>query len=271
MDNSKFIQHKNIELEYFSKGKGSTAVICFHGFGRNAHDFFDLNYPTNIKVISVNLIFHGNSKFGEKHYGQNQILSDNDLSICIEKIIPEEKIKSAYLIGYSLGGKVALSVLASQKISLKGILLFAPDGFKRNPWYWFANQTMVGQSLHQASIKNPWIFNAFLNASRSLKLASRRQNNFAKEQMGTAQKRELVYRIWRTHGKLGPDLKRVANQLEQGVVKMKIILGVYDKIIPSKPIVNWVNKQSKNCEVVLLKSGHVFSKEVLEEQIRNFI
>ncbi len=266
MNNYKLIESNSLQLEYFSEGHGSLALLCFHGFGRSAQDFRHLSGDINCKLIALNLPLHGNSVVQKN----NGIIEKQELLNAIKQLLIKEKVQSFYLLGYSLGGKVALSIAECSRLPLLGVLLFAPDGFKSNPWYWFASQTIIGERLNKQSINNPWVFLSFLKLSKRLKLASKRQVSFAQSQMSTIEKRKNVFGIWRSHKLLQPDLIKVSGTLADLGVELKIILGEYDKIIPLKPIECWVKKQN-NASLEVLKNGHVFSDETIREKVIKFL
>src|SRR5687767_11804703 len=64
--------YKNFSLEYLKIGNGSKIILYFHGYGKNAKEFFDYETGglTNFTVYSINFFHHGNSAYpGEKiHY-----------------------------------------------------------------------------------------------------------------------------------------------------------------------------------------------------------
>jgi len=264
VNNLEYLEYNNLKLSYLVKGSGSKGLICFHGFGRNATDFMALNLSSDLKIISINLPFHSESKFLEKDL--EKTFRKEDLRYCVSKLIENEKIESTFIVGYSLGAKAALCLIESNTIKVNGAVLFAPDGFKSNPWYWFASQTKIGESLNKMSIRKPWIFNAFLKLSKTVGFASERQLKFAEEQMYTIEKRELVYNIWRAHRKLKANLNEISSRIKLEHIPLKIVLGKFDKIIPASQIKKW-SSSSPPSVLIEEKCGHVIPVEIMERQI----
>jgi len=250
------------------KGTGSTGLICFHGYGRKADDFMPLNLPSGVKIISINLPFHSESQFEEKN--PEKTLWKEDLIHCVSKIIEDEKVESIFLVGFSLGAKAVLTLLETTKFSIQGAALFAPDGFKSNPWYWFASQTKFGEFLNRSSIRQPWVFNTFITISKIGGFASVRQLNFAKQQMDSAEKRELVFNIWRAHRKLNVNLNKIKSRIHREDILVRIILGRFDKIIPSIPIHKWVESSNESL-LIEEKCGHQIPIGIIEKHVLELI
>jgi pimeloyl-ACP methyl ester carboxylesterase len=53
-----------------------------------------------------------------------------------------ENLPAQYLLmGFSLDGRIALSVLELMPAGVSRLVLLAPDGLKINFWYWLSTQT----------------------------------------------------------------------------------------------------------------------------------
>jgi len=268
VNNLRILEYKTLKLSYLVKGTGSKGLICFHGYGRKADDFMALNLTSGIKIISINLPFHSESQFEEKN--PEKTLWKEDLIHCVSKIIKDEKVESIFLVGFSLGAKAVLTLLETTTFSIQGAVLFAPDGFKSNPWYWFASQTKFGEFLNRSSIRQPWVFNTFIKISKIGGFASERQLNFAKQQMDSAEKRELVFNIWRAHRKLNVNLNKVKSRIHREGILMRIILGRFDKIIPSVPIQKWVESSNESL-LIEEKCGHQIPIGIIEKHVLELI
>ena len=57
------------------------------------------------------------------------------------------------LIGFSLGGRMALSFLQANPEKVEKLILLAPDGLKVNFWYWLATQTCLGNKFFAFTLK----------------------------------------------------------------------------------------------------------------------
>ena len=66
------------------------------------------------------------------------------------------------VLGFSLGGRIALSLYQAQPENVEKLILLAPDGLIVNFWYWFSTQTWIGNNIFSFSMKYPGWFFAFL-------------------------------------------------------------------------------------------------------------
>lgn len=264
MDNLEYINTNNLNWSYLAKGDGNAAVICLHGFGRTANDFFHLNWKEELKIISLNLPLHGETNFTDNR--QISSIAKTEFYEVIRQIARRELIDEMYLVGYSLGGKIVLSLLEFEDLNIKGAYLFAPDGFKSNPWYRFASQTAFGEYLNKQNIKYPFIFYTIVTVSRILGLASKRQITYASHHTKDKQKRTRLFNIWKAHRNLSPNLQQVKHCLSESNIDLHIVLGKFDKIIPIEPIQKWSNGQ-KQVFLSIENCGHTFSNQLLEKYL----
>lgn len=270
MNNFKLISVNGLQLEYLRFGTGAKILFCFHGFGRNAGDFlaFENSLASHYQIISVNLFHHGNSFFPEGRLA-NKPMTFDELSHFFNALRKQEKVERFSLMGYSLGGKVALTLAQLFTPELDALYLAAPDGIKANPWYYFASQTKLGQTLNKKSISNPWIFDWFMKGSSALGLANKKQARFAQSNMLSEQKRQQVYNIWMTHRKIKPKLEVLERQLKFHEVNTLVFVGKFEKVIPVVPVKNFVERLGEYGSYVELDSGHQINFEMLGELIKN--
>ena len=63
----KKIHYKNSEIHYYLFGNGPQTVVCLHGYGESGHafGFLDTNATDLYTFYSIDLPFHGESKWKE--------------------------------------------------------------------------------------------------------------------------------------------------------------------------------------------------------------
>jgi len=267
LNNYKLLTDNGLKLEYITFGKGADTLVCFHGFGKEAKDFLVLEAAlgSHYTIHSVNLFYHGDSSFPDNRL-ENKPLELTELKLIFEQLRITENISTFSLAGYSLGGKVALAITALFPEKVKKLYLIAPDGIKANLWYHFASQTLLGQKLNKASIKNEWVFRSFMSLSSKLGLASKRQQRFAKSQMRSLEQRTKVYKIWMAHRKLSTQLKNLTQLINSNKIEVRIFVGKYDKIVPLVPIENFTKSLALS-SITYLNSGHEINLEIIGQKI----
>lgn len=264
MNKFQFLRYNDFIIEYAKFGNGNQILLCLHGFGRHASDFLPLEklLENSFTCIAINLFHHGNSKLLKPE----NTFSKSDLIAIIQQLCVHEKIPRFSLLAYSLGGKVALSIAESLPEKVNELFLFAPDGIKANPWYQFASQTFIGQSLNRINIHQPWIFTTLLQLSRWFNWASERQIEFAMRQMDSKAKRRNVFQIWKTYRLIQPQLPSLKHQLESHKIPCHFFVGKFDGIIPIQPILSFC-ETSPVCNIQLLHTGHIIPIEKIAHEI----
>src|SRR5438477_13115821 len=76
------------------------------------------------------------------------------------------------LMGFSLGGRMALALYEKMSPSVERLVLLAPDGLKVNFWYWLSTQTWIGNRLFLFTMNHPSWFFSFLKGLNKLKLVN---------------------------------------------------------------------------------------------------
>lgn len=106
------------------KFKNRPTVILLHGLSSNHttwNDIAPLIEQEQLNVLLVDLRGHGYSDKTKKRSNYNFAVFAQD----IKEITEKEKINSAYLVGYSFGGQVAIEYASSCPETAKGLVLIS--------------------------------------------------------------------------------------------------------------------------------------------------
>jgi len=232
-------------LDYLSFGSGPKTLICFHGFGRRAEDFlyFRKELESTYTVYSFFFFHHGRSEYPGDRIDKNTLRAEewNEL---IRDFLNEKKIDRFSLMGYSMGGKLALSILERQSAHVDEIFLMAPDGIKTNFWYRFTSKNKLGNMIYRRVLKNPKPLFSLMNLMVKLRLVSSKLVRFAQSNLETREKRELVYKVWLTLRHVEPTVKTCSRIIAHQSIQCYLLFGKYDNVIlPSTGI--WFQKLSE--------------------------
>src|SRR5437868_5162540 len=118
-----------IELAYQVFGSGTPLILLHGGFG--SVEMFGPNVEllaARHRVIGVDLQSHGRSPAADRRMRFETMADD------IAALIKELELERAAVMGFSLGGGVALRT-AIQHPELVGRLVLVSTAFKRNGWY----------------------------------------------------------------------------------------------------------------------------------------
>ncbi|HKZ66531.1 MAG TPA: alpha/beta hydrolase [Chitinophagaceae bacterium] len=255
----RLLAYKNSKLSYYRFGSGPRHVVCFHGYGEEAslYSFLEKYAGGQFTFYSIDLPFHGRTKWNEglnfSHTDLQQIVRDILTEATWQRKTGNEKL---ILLGFSLGGRIALSLYQAQPENVDKIILLAPDGLKVNFWYWFSTQTWAGNKLFSFSMKYPGWFFTFLKAVNKLGLVNASVFKFVNYYIGNKEARQLLYQRWTGLRKLKPNLQKVKNLIRKYKTQTHLVYGKYDRIILPVRGEKFQKGIEEFCIVTVIASGH---------------
>ncbi len=261
---------RNSTIGYYRFGSGPRVALCFHGFGEDATMFgFLAKYAGNqYTFYSIDLPFHGKTDWKDGF-----TFTDSELLQIIEEILYQNKYEMQIindkltLLGFSLGGRIALSLFQVMPEKIEKLVLLAPDGLKVNFWYRISTQTWLGNKFFHFTMKHPGWFFGFLKMLNKLKLVNASIFKFVNHYIGDAEVRRLLYDRWTTLRKLKPDLKLIKSLARKNDIQIRLIYGKHDRIILSSVGERFKKGIEEHCTLSLIHSGH----QVLHEKHINEI
>jgi pimeloyl-ACP methyl ester carboxylesterase len=207
--------------------------LCFHGYGEEAGSFSFLEKYAGgqFTFFALDLPFHGQTEWKN---GLN--IGANDLKEIIVRILVENHqqvsgSRKLYLMGFSLGGRIALKLYEEMPGRIQKLILLAPDGLKVNFWYWLATQTWAGNKLFALTMKYPGWFFGFLKLLNALKLVNASIFKFVNHYIGDPEVRKLLYERWTGLRKIRPDLDKIKTLLRANRTQTRLVYGKHDRII----------------------------------------
>lgn len=257
---SAFLNYKNSKVHYETLGNGTHPVICLHGYGETTESFkfLESNLPSSVRLIAIDLPFHGSTDWKE---GLNFYITD--LIDIIEKIFKELKIiePKFSLIAYSMGGRVALRLIQQIPERIEKVVLLAPDGIKLNFWYWLATQTYLGNRFFGLTMKKPGWFLGFLQGLHSMKLVNPSIHKFVRYYIHDDQVRQELYERWTGFRKIRPDHAKLKSAIRESEISIALLYGKFDRIIRVEPAERFRKGIEPFCNIEIIHSGHQVLKE----------
>ncbi len=227
--------YKEFQLEFKQWGQASEVVLFFHGFGRNLEDavFFLPLLKPHQSLVSVNLFGHGKSTFpGERL--ENTPLLPEEWKGLMEAFMGHLGVHKIHLVGYSMGGRVAILTALLLQEKARSLLLLAPDGFKINALYTFASGTRLGRRLYRYFMHRPKGLFRLAGALNTVGLLSDKLLRFVHVHLDTEEKRLLVYDAWLVYRACFPSLNELGHWVDNTSPLFATVFGRYDAIIPSR-------------------------------------
>ena len=254
----RFLTYKNSHISWYRFGSGPLLVICFHGYGENGSHFSFLGRQADeqFSFIAIDLPFHGKTEWKE-----GLDFRWEDLRSIIEMILPETRLKPI-LLGFSLGGRIALSLYQAIPDKIEKVILLAPDGLKVNFWYWLSTQTWLGNKIFHFTMQNPNWFFGFLKALNRLSVVNASVFKFVKYYIDNKAVRHELYNRWTALRKLRPNLSKIKSGVIKYKTPIRLIYGKHDRIILSRVGEKFRKGIENYCGVSVIESGH----QVLHEK-----
>ena len=241
-------------LSYKTFGCGENTLLAFSGFGQEAEVWkvFENTLGKKYTLYAFNHFFHGPGNY-PAHRIDKDTLKKEELFALLEQFFREKNITRFSVAGYSMGGRISLTLMEHFKDQIDTAWLFAPDGLKPNFWYSFASKTKLGQGLYKTIIHRPSFFFAVIKILKKIGVLNKKTGDFVLRQMATYEKRLLVYNTWMAYRLIMPDLKRASKNIEHGI-QTHLFLGKYDFIFPPKMRKRLQVK--KNLTTHIVETGH---------------
>lgn len=223
---------KEFQLEFLTFGEGPNAIVCFHGFGRKAQDFevFQSLCSPNQRLVSINLFAHDNSVFPAARI-ENDPLKLSEWSELMEAFFSQEGIEEFDLVGYSMGGRVAMMTYVTMTKRVRSLLLIAPDGLKINRLYKFASGTKLGRSLYKKLIHRPEPLFRIADFLNKIRILNEKLHRFVYVHLDSKEKRQQVFDAWLIYRQMFPDLGELAAIINKEGTPFHMVFGKYDSII----------------------------------------
>jgi pimeloyl-ACP methyl ester carboxylesterase len=268
---------RNSTIGYCRFGSGPRPAFCFHGFGEDATSFnFLTKYAgSQYTFYAIDLPFHGKTDWKE-----GLTFTSSDLLQIVEEVLLQNNYKlqtpnlptgqagyNLTLLGFSLGGRIALSLFQLIPDKTERLVLLAPDGLKINFWYWLATQTWAGNKFFHFTMKHPGWFFGFLKLMNKLKLVNSSVFKFVDYYIGEAEVRRLLYDRWTCMRKFRPDVKRIRSLIREQDCKVRLIYGEHDRIILSSVGERFRKGIEEQCQLSVINSGHQVLHEKHAEEI----
>ncbi len=247
-------------MHYHRWGKGDKLLLCFHGYGETAATFAFLSeaLDNEFTIVAIDLPFHGQTEWNDSS-GQTLPFTVNELLSILETLLSTLGIPAAtpwYLMGYSMGGRIALSLLEAVPDRVARLVLAAPDGLRLNPWYWLATQTLPGRLLFRYTIHHPGWFLFVLRAGNTLKLVNPSIYKFVAGYVDNPGIRHDLYIRWTGLRKFRPHLPVIKDIIRRRQLPVRILYGRFDRIIRVKRGEQFRKGIEPYCQLTVLPAGH---------------
>ncbi len=264
-----FFQHKDINLFYRKIGVGKRVVIAFHGFTKNSKDYllFENFCKEKYTIYAIDLFYHGKTTFNSKDW---RSFTKLQLKNIFENFLLKIKAERFEVIGYSMGGRLALFLMEQFSSRIDHIYLLAPDGLKINFWNWLVTSTKAGKGIYGLTISNPGIVYGISNTGKKLNLLPAAINKFLNINFKTKGMRLRVYRVWQLYRFITFKQHELKKIILNNNLKMDLVIGHKDPVVAPKMVKDFAKYVGPNVSLHTIKAGHdLFRPHVIEYLKKN--
>ncbi|HYF71110.1 MAG TPA: alpha/beta hydrolase [Ohtaekwangia sp.] len=240
-------------LFYHKAGSGSKNMLLFHGFGQDHTVFFPLieSLKEDYTCYAFDLFFHGNSKRTERDI----TIEKHEWKKLVEAFISRENLNSFSILGFSIGGRLALATFEDFPKRTENLILVAAEGLRKNFWYSWATHRKLGQPVFRGFVNKPKVFFAVLKIAKALHLLPQPLFKFVSKQMDSAEKRHRVFASWISLRKLSLSVKQFIDLSSFHTGRIIFIFGIDDDIM-RKAVSDHLQKRISNAEFKFLDARH---------------
>jgi pimeloyl-ACP methyl ester carboxylesterase len=273
------------QLSYSVWGTGKKPLLCFHGYGESASSFAFLEdrLGSEFTILAPDLPFHGATQWNDGLYFDPSLLP-----VLIENILgnlsdaaalPSHTIAAPHTIlaphgsprpnaitplntdrwwvlGYSMGGRVAVSLLGLKPEKIAKMVLLAPDGLKMNRWYFLATQTGLGNRVFRHIMRRPRNLLGLLKMAGKAKWINPAVHKFMLRNIEDPQVREDLYKRWTVMRGFKPNTTFIKTIIRKHRVPVNLVYGRYDRIIRHEDGDHFRQGIAPWCKLLILDTGH---------------
>lgn len=247
---------KNTQLFYTAKGTGNPLVFL-HGFLESSRIWepFTEALAQKRQVICIDLPGHGQSGVIE------EVHSMELMAAAVHAVLQQLKVKSATLLGHSMGGYVALAFCENYPGKTSGLVLL--------------NSTPLEDTLERKKDRERAINlvernkRAYVTMAITNLLSPENRKKFKKETAILKEEALQISDIGITAALKGMKIRTDKTEVLKEFNKIKIIVsGLDDPLIPINIIEN--TAKSSNCQFISMPGGHLSYIECFTK-FRNFV
>jgi len=252
---SAFIAYKSSKIHYIFFGAGKKLLLCLHGYNGScfSFNFLQNDLPEEYSLVALDLPFHGKTIWNE-----GLLFEMSDLLAIIEKITIHHfpGIKKYLIMGFSMGGRLALSILQHIPQRIERLILLAPDGLKVNAWYWLATQSLAGNKLFDFTMNNPRWFFYLLRFAYKAGIINHSVFKFSEYYIQNEPFRRQLYETWTCMRKFKPAIPAIKRSIRKYDIKTRLLYGQYDRIIVHSRGAIFRKGIEAHCDLKILDCGH---------------
>ena len=266
-----FYHSGEFKIPYLPMSVGEQPMLAFHGYAQSANElqYFQPVLNGMYEAVGINHFFHDQAVYPSerKHHQPLSIQEIGELYMNIPAIKNADKIS---LLGYSMGGKIALALMELYPEKIDKVYLMAPDGLYMNPWYKFIVFTAFGRKLMKTTLYRPKVYFNLSKMAYKLGFVSEKLYHYFNGNMKNQAARFQVYDTWLAYRNIIPELNKIAENIKLHQIETHLIFGEFDSIIAPK-IGERFQIKSDFIHLHKVPCGHMMNNEKVKKVLSKLI
>lgn len=238
---------KGSSIRFLQIGNGVMPMIAIHGFA-DSGELFEVLEKEQYTIYALDLPYHGESQWSFCGY------TVDDVILMIEILAKKEQFEQFMLLGFSLGGRVAMGIIRAFRARLTAVTLVAPDGIY-SKWFWL--EDMFPTFLKRMAIpflRLPSFIRFLARILRKLGL-SEFSYKFILFHTATPERRRRVICSWVSMKSFPIEKDKIGDELAAMGMPIRFFVGKNDRIILPEKIAAFA-KSIPNAQFQVLEGGH---------------
>lgn len=212
-------------------------------------------------IYSFDFAYHGRTAWSEQHgFTKSEFLK------MLDTFMLQHHFKKISLLGFSMGGRVALSVIPDLAEKLDDVILIAPDGIEERIYYRSFMAGKSGEAVFREVLKHPKLLIAAADAFSKIGLTKKYVAEYMKNYWADERKRDKLFNVWLSMRTYRARLQKIRIATEQHPLRIFMLWGNHDKMIPSR-MAHQFKKEVPLCKLKMVEGGHFIVNEKLNPVI----
>jgi pimeloyl-ACP methyl ester carboxylesterase len=240
------------QLHYLRRGTGPQLLVAFHGYGNDAHifDVFTPHLGLRYTLVAIDLPHHGGSE-----WPADEPLGRAALVTAIQQLMSRMGVEKISLMGYSMGGRICMSLVEDMPSAIDKVALLATDGLAINAYYYFFTRTAPGKWLFARLLHDPSVYFRFADWLLQRKLLHPSRHKFATHYLSSELQRAMLGQVWPSLSQFIPSPQRLKKLVARYNIPVHIFMGEHDKVMPPS-LAHKFSAGLSTVKVTVLDKGH---------------
>jgi pimeloyl-ACP methyl ester carboxylesterase len=246
-------EYKGQRVRYIKAGHGHHVLLAFHGFARTPEDFLPLIHGQEERFTLIAIYLPGHSPADG---WADSVIDSRVWCDMLEELLKTVSARYVSVLGYSLGGRIALHTCMNWKFKPFKLLLLAPDGIRVNVIQRLAMRYEFGTILLDGLLRRPKTLKALCYILTALGILPLTQRQFLLRQWTDENKRETISRVFPLYRRFIAKQSDVKEFISSHAARIRIVMGENDQIIPKKTTNHLSNDIRQEVMRILPDAGH---------------